>query len=71
MKTFVDQNRALNFGEFKDGKLQQPIPPALEPHENDIKHFTELCNKTAARVMRLLALGLEVHTTTWPDIRRE
>ena len=54
------KNRALNFGEFKDGKLQQPLPPALEPHEGDIQHFTNLCNKTAARVMRLLALGLEV-----------
>jgi isopenicillin N synthase-like dioxygenase len=32
----------------------------MEPHEGDIQHFTNLCNKTAARVMRLLALGLEV-----------
>ncbi|OKL61469.1 hypothetical protein UA08_03493 [Talaromyces atroroseus] len=57
-----DFKEALNFGEFKDGKLQQPIPPALEPHEADIKHFTELCNKTCARVMRLLALGLEINS---------
>ncbi|EED22027.1 oxidoreductase, 2OG-Fe(II) oxygenase family, putative [Talaromyces stipitatus ATCC 10500] len=55
-----EEKRALNFGEFKNGKLQQPLPPALEPHEGDIKHFTNLCNKTAARVMRLLALGLEI-----------
>ncbi|GAM35800.1 hypothetical protein TCE0_017f04402 [Talaromyces pinophilus] len=55
-----DFKEALNFGEFKDGKLQQPLPPALEPHEGDIQHFTNLCNKTAARVMRLLALGLEI-----------
>lgn len=34
----------------------------MEPHEGDIQHFTNLCNKTAARVMRLLALGLEVFT---------
>lgn len=50
----------MNFGEFKDGKAQQLIPPALAPHEAEISNFATLCNKTCERILKLLALGLEV-----------
>ncbi|RAH45787.1 2-oxoglutarate and iron-dependent oxygenase domain-containing protein, partial [Aspergillus brunneoviolaceus CBS 621.78] len=51
-------NRAFNFGEFINNQAQQPLPPALAPHEAEIAHFAELCQKTCARVLTLLALGL-------------
>ncbi|EAL91389.1 oxidoreductase, 2OG-Fe(II) oxygenase family, putative [Aspergillus fumigatus Af293] len=51
---------AMNFGEFKDGKAQQPLPPSLAPHEAEIGHFASLCNKTCNRILKLLALGLQI-----------
>lgn len=50
----------MNFGDFKDDKAQQPLPPTLAPHEGQINEFAKLCNKTCNRVLTLLALGLEV-----------
>ncbi|KAJ5568497.1 hypothetical protein N7450_010983 [Penicillium hetheringtonii] len=55
-----DFKEAMNFGDFKDGKAQQPIPPVLAPHESEINDFAALCNKTCNRILNLLALGLEV-----------
>ncbi|GAB1214481.1 hypothetical protein ATERTT37_003644 [Aspergillus terreus] len=51
---------AFNFAEFKDGKAQQPLPASLAPHEAEIGHFSELCNKTCNRILTLLALGLDI-----------
>lgn len=50
----------MNFGDFKDGKAQQPLAPSLTPHEAEINGFAEICNKTCTRILTLLALGLEV-----------
>ncbi|KAI9928246.1 hypothetical protein ASPWEDRAFT_38950 [Aspergillus wentii DTO 134E9] len=55
-----DFKEAMNFGEFKDGKAQQPLPPSLAPHESEIKDFSSLCIKTCDRILNLLALGLEI-----------
>ncbi|KAJ5496743.1 hypothetical protein N7463_008730 [Penicillium fimorum] len=55
-----DFKEAMNFGDFKDGKAQQPLPPSLSPHEAEINDFGELCNKTCTRILTLLALGLEI-----------
>ncbi|CAG8157991.1 unnamed protein product [Penicillium nalgiovense] len=55
-----DFKEAMNFGDFKDGKAQQPLPPGLWPHEAEINGFAELCNKTCTRILTLLALGLEI-----------
>ncbi|KAJ9407150.1 hypothetical protein DTO045G8_4999 [Paecilomyces variotii] len=55
-----DFKEAMNFGEFKDGKAQQPIPSSLVPHERELCHFAELCNKTCSRILKLMALGLEI-----------
>ncbi|KAL5362725.1 hypothetical protein BJX96DRAFT_177421 [Aspergillus floccosus] len=55
-----DFKEAFNFAEFKDGKAQQPLPASLAPHEAEIGHFSELCNKTCNRILTLLALGLDV-----------
>lgn len=53
----------MNFGDFKDGKAQQPLPASLAPHESEIHGFANLCNKTCNRILNLLALGLEVRTS--------
>ncbi|KAJ5932367.1 hypothetical protein N7516_006856 [Penicillium verrucosum] len=55
-----DYKEAMNFGDFKDGKAQQPLPPSLTPHEAEINGFAEICNKTCTRILTLLALGLEI-----------
>ncbi|KAJ5874274.1 uncharacterized protein N7529_002704 [Penicillium soppii] len=55
-----DFKEAMNFGDFKNGKAQQPLPPSLAPHEEEINAFAELCNKTCTRILTLLALGLEI-----------
>ncbi|KAK9858654.1 Oxoglutarate/iron-dependent dioxygenase [Penicillium brevicompactum] len=55
-----DFKEAMNFGDFKDGKAQQPLPPSLAPHEGEINEFAKLCNKTCNRILTLLALGLEM-----------
>ncbi|KAJ5747473.1 uncharacterized protein N7511_009169 [Penicillium nucicola] len=55
-----DFKEAMNFGDFKDGKAQQPLPPVLKPHESEINAFAGLCNKTCTRILTLLALGLEI-----------
>lgn len=50
----------MNFGDFKNGKAQQPLPTSLTPHESEIADFAQLCNKTCKRILNLLSLGLEV-----------
>jgi Isopenicillin N synthase and related dioxygenases len=54
----------MNFGDFKDGKAQQLLPPSLTPHEAEINGFAEICNKTCTRILTLLALGLEVRISS-------
>ncbi|KAF9884591.1 hypothetical protein FE257_001413 [Aspergillus nanangensis] len=55
-----DFKEAFNFGEFKNGKAQQPLPPTLAPHEPEISHFSDLCLNTCNRILTLLALGLGI-----------
>ncbi|KAH8425316.1 putative oxidoreductase, 2OG-Fe(II) oxygenase family [Aspergillus melleus] len=55
-----DFKEGFNFGEFKNGKAQQPLPPSLAPHESEIDHFANLCHKTCDRILKLLALGLQI-----------
>ncbi|KAI9045168.1 putative oxidoreductase, 2OG-Fe(II) oxygenase family [Aspergillus affinis] len=55
-----DFKEGFNFGEFKNGKAQQPLPPSLASHESEINHFTDLCHKTCDRILKLLALGLQI-----------
>lgn len=60
----------MNFGDFKDGKAQQPLPPSLAPHEEEINGFANLCNKTCTRILTLLALGLQVRKYPPKDVDR-
>ncbi|KAF6222139.1 hypothetical protein HO133_001225 [Letharia lupina] len=51
---------AMNFGEFTDGKAQQPLPPSLASHEAELYHFGVLCHELCIKLLRLFALGLRI-----------
>ena len=50
----------MNFGEFRDGRAPQLLPPSLAPHEAFLGHFQSLCHDLCIKLLRLLALGLHV-----------
>ncbi|KAL3423402.1 2og-fe oxygenase [Phlyctema vagabunda] len=54
-----DFKEAMNFGEFLNGKAQQPLPPALVDHESDIKEFEDYCYDLCLKILTLFAVGLE------------
>ncbi|KAL1890791.1 hypothetical protein Cpir12675_005245 [Ceratocystis pirilliformis] len=54
-----DTKEGFNFGEFKDGKPNQPIPSTIEPFEGDIKQIFGDCSSLAQRIIYLLGVGLE------------
>ncbi|KAI9796097.1 MAG: hypothetical protein M1833_006519 [Piccolia ochrophora] len=53
-------SRAFNFGEFENGKAQQPLSSVLTEHEAELDHFFGRCQKLCAKILRLFALGLEI-----------
>ncbi|KAK3308749.1 uncharacterized protein B0T15DRAFT_525153 [Chaetomium strumarium] len=59
-----DFKEAFNFGEFIDGKAQQPIPPTIAADEPQISAFRDLCYNLSLKLNTLLGIGLEV---TPPD----
>ncbi|KAK0635176.1 hypothetical protein B0T17DRAFT_482301 [Bombardia bombarda] len=56
-----DFKEAFNFGEFKDGKPQQPIPPTIEPDLDQIRAFSDLCYDMCLKINTLLGIGLEIN----------
>ncbi|PQE28424.1 oxidoreductase 2OG-Fe(II) oxygenase family protein [Rutstroemia sp. NJR-2017a BBW] len=52
--------RAMNFGDFVDGKAQQPLPPSLAPHESELDEFQQYCHKLCLKILTLFAIGLEI-----------
>ncbi|KAI9759231.1 MAG: hypothetical protein M4579_002519 [Chaenotheca gracillima] len=55
-----DFKEAFNFGDFISGRAQQPLPPALVPHEEELSHFASACRDVCMKILRLFALGLEI-----------
>lgn len=55
-----DFKEAFNFGEFIDGKAQQPIPSTIIPDEPRFCAFANACGALSARILHLLGLGLDV-----------
>ncbi|CUS06851.1 unnamed protein product [Tuber aestivum] len=53
-------NRAFNFGEFKDGKAQQPLPPALQDHELELNEFSDYCYNLCLKLLRLFGMALKI-----------
>ena len=58
----------MNFGEFKDGRPQQILPPSLSAYERDIANFEKLCHNLCIRLLRLFALGLKVNRSGVLDV---
>ncbi|KAM7198077.1 hypothetical protein V8F20_006322 [Naviculisporaceae sp. PSN 640] len=56
-----DYKEAFNFGEFIDGKAQQPIPASISQHESQISAFRDLCHDVCLKINTLLGIGLEVN----------
>ncbi|KAK1966693.1 2OG-Fe(II) oxygenase superfamily protein [Colletotrichum sublineola] len=55
-----DYKEAFNFGEFKDGKAQQPLPPTIQPDEPFINSFRDQCHALCLELLELLGIGLDV-----------
>ncbi|KAG7288928.1 hypothetical protein NEMBOFW57_005288 [Staphylotrichum longicolle] len=55
-----DFKEAFNFGEFIDGKAQQPIPPTVAADEAQTSAFRDLCYNLSLKLNTLLGIGLEV-----------
>ncbi|KAJ6261864.1 hypothetical protein Dda_2663 [Drechslerella dactyloides] len=51
---------ALNFGEFADGKAQQPMPDALAADESYLSGFFDSCHGLCVRLLQLFAMGLKI-----------
>ena len=52
--------RAFNFGEFLNGKAQQPLPSSLTSDEARISGFADLCHDLCQKLLYLLGIGLGV-----------
>ncbi|KAI4233948.1 MAG: hypothetical protein LQ349_004095 [Xanthoria aureola] len=55
--------RVFNFGEFVNGKAQQPMPPSLAQQEAEINDFADRCRGLCMQLLRLFALGLKIDET--------
>lgn len=58
--SFDTTTRIINFGEFSDGKAQQPLPPTLIDHESEISAFQDYCHNLCLKILDLFAIGLDV-----------
>jgi len=56
-----DYKEAFNFGEFVNGKAQQPIPSAISAHEAQIAAFFDACYEVSLELNELLGIGLGVN----------
>ncbi|GJC81871.1 UPF0676 protein C1494.01 [Colletotrichum liriopes] len=61
-----DYKEAFNFGEFKDGRAQQPLPPTIQPDEPFVNSFRDQCHALCLELLELLGIGLEVFTPPHP-----
>ncbi|OBR11862.1 2OG-Fe(II)oxygenase superfamily protein [Colletotrichum higginsianum IMI 349063] len=57
---------AFNFGEFRDGKAQQPLPQTIQPDEPFVNSFSDQCHALCLELLELLGIGLEVYTPHIP-----
>ncbi|KAF4626127.1 hypothetical protein G7Y89_g12038 [Cudoniella acicularis] len=55
-----DFKEAMNFGEFVDGKAQQPLSPALVDHEAELDQFHKYCHDMMLKILTLFAIGLKI-----------
>ncbi|WQF79679.1 Putative oxoglutarate/iron-dependent dioxygenase, non-hem dioxygenase domain-containing protein [Colletotrichum destructivum] len=60
-----DYKEAFNFGEFRDGKAQQPLPQTIQPDEPFVNSFSDQCHALCLELLELLGIGLEVDPPTF------
>ncbi|CAI0653030.1 unnamed protein product, partial [Colletotrichum noveboracense] len=60
-----NQRATFNFGEFKDAKAQQPLPPTIQPNEPFLNSFRDQCHALCLELLNLLGIGLEVDPPTF------
>jgi hypothetical protein len=64
-------NRAFNFGEFINGKAQQPLPSPIAPDELRYSAFADSCHGLCNKILHLLGIGLGVSfLSTLSDVPR-
>jgi isopenicillin N synthase-like dioxygenase len=69
-QTLTPMTRAFNFGQFIDGKAQQPIPSDIVPYEAQINAFQEHCYEMCLKINALLGIGLDVCRLTFSSSTR-
>ncbi|PSR80764.1 hypothetical protein BD289DRAFT_455147 [Coniella lustricola] len=60
-----DFKEAFNFGEFVDGKAQQPLPESFKPYESQAAAFYDHCYNLALKLNHLIGIGLAVTPPTF------
>ncbi|KYG42247.1 hypothetical protein M433DRAFT_146962 [Acidomyces richmondensis BFW] len=55
-----DMKEAFNIGEPLNGKLQQPLPKPLQPHEQTILQFQAKCRRLCQRILECFAIALDL-----------
>ncbi|KAI0129133.1 hypothetical protein BJ170DRAFT_682917 [Xylariales sp. AK1849] len=55
-----DFKECFNFGEFVNGKAEQPIPSTVTALEPQIAEFRDSCHNLCRRLMHLFGIGLDV-----------
>jgi isopenicillin N synthase-like dioxygenase len=50
----------MNFGEFLNGKAQQPLPPIFAEREAQLNRFHDYCHDLVLKILRYFAVGLKI-----------
>lgn len=62
--------RAFNIGEYvtegcaKGNNIREPLPNPLSENEIQLRDFQKRCHTLCLRILRYIAIGLKVNTTT-------
>ncbi|KAL1933369.1 hypothetical protein VTP01DRAFT_7459 [Rhizomucor pusillus] len=54
-----DTKEAFNFGPFRNGSSQQPLPAVFEEKKIAIQQFWSACNETSKQIVEAFAIALE------------
>ncbi|KAF3771266.1 hypothetical protein M406DRAFT_34218 [Cryphonectria parasitica EP155] len=60
-----DFKEAFNFGQFVNGKAQQPLPESFVPYESQVEVFYDYCYNLSLKINHLLGIGLGVSPPTF------
>ncbi|KKY27927.1 putative 2og-fe oxygenase [Phaeomoniella chlamydospora] len=60
-----DFKQAFNLAEPQEGKWWQPMPSVFSAEEEFLIDFHKRCRSMSERILRLMAMGLEISDTDW------